>query len=307
VRFSMSLPVTALSVFACAAVAQTSATPALSPGRGLVLAPGSGERLTYCARPLVLTLKVDSATASGTRLLAGVGELRGDEGFGRHRSADEILYVSRGWGYAMVGGDTMRLGPGSLVHVPAGVRHHLVSTGAMPMEYMFVLGESSSAEGFRRAAAVGCADDVGRLASPTSAWPSPATDAGRGVAFDPGSGDRITYCRFPLVITAKVDSESVPSGRLTAATGSLRRGAEVGAHRAVDEVVFFTHGRGRAFIGTDTTAVEAGSVTFVPQGTLHGFVNDTDDTLDYVIVYSASFSRAAFRRLASQPGPYCPT
>jgi hypothetical protein len=90
--FSMSLPVTALSVFACAAVAH----------------PGTGERLPYCARPLVLTLKVDSATAPGTRLLAGVGELSGDEGFGRHRSADEILYVSRGWGYAMVGGDSCR-------------------------------------------------------------------------------------------------------------------------------------------------------------------------------------------------------
>ena len=72
-------------------------------------------------------------------------------------------------------------------------------------------------------------------------------------------------------------------------------------------MVLITHGRGRAFIGADTTAVEAGSVTYTPAGTTHGFINDGDDTLDYFIVYSGSFGRSAFRALASKPGPYCPS
>jgi quercetin dioxygenase-like cupin family protein len=127
------------------------------------------------------------------------------------------------------------------------------------------------------------------------------------VTFQPGEGDRISYCLFPLLITAKVDAESAPGGRLTSAVGALRRGAEVGTHRMSDEVVYITRGRGRAFIGTDTTAVEAGSVTFVPAGTVHGFVNDADEPLEYVIVYSSSFSRAGFRALATRPGPYCPS
>jgi mannose-6-phosphate isomerase-like protein (cupin superfamily) len=268
----------------------------------LVLAPGAGERLTYCERPLVLTITVDSVTAPATRLVAGFGDLRGDEGESRHSLADEILYVVSGWGYAAFGTDTVPLGPGSVAHVPPGTSHRIVSTGASPMRYHFVLGPSASAAAFRRAATRGCA--------PAGATPPPAAAATarqrRATVLAPGEGPRISYCLFPLVITAKVDSTSAPGTRLTAAAGSLRRGAEVGTHRTSDEVVLITHGRGRAFIGADTTAVEAGSVTFTPAGTEHGFVNDGDDTLDYVIVYGSSFGRSGFRALATRPGPYCP-
>lgn len=283
------------------------------PVRGLVVPPGTGERLTYCQRPLVLTLKVDSSVAPTTRLLAGVGELRGDEGIGRHRTDDEILYVIRGWGHAVFGTDTVPLGPGSMAHVPPGVPHRLVSRGAAPLEYFFVLGPASSTspEGFRDAARIGCADRATAVAaSGTSTAPAPTvpiTDGPRAVWFDPGDGDRISYCPFPLVITTKVDSASASGTRLTAAVGSLRRGAEVGTHADGDEVVYITSGRGRAFIGADTTAVEAGSVTFVPVGTRHGFVNDGGGTLEYVVVYGRGFSPAGFRRLAARPGPYCPT
>lgn len=290
------------------AVEQVRRSP--QPRLGLVLPPGAGERLTYCERPLALTLKVDSAAAPTTRLLAGVGELRGDEGIGRHRTADEILYVIRGWGHAVLGGDTVPLGPGSMAYVPPGAAHRLVSRGAAPMEYFFVLGPASSAEGFRRAAALGCpggaAAAAARRATAAPPPPEPTADGRRAVWFEPGAGDRISYCPFPLVITTKVDSASAAGTRLTAAAGSLRRGSEVGTHAGRDEVVYVTHGRGRAFIGADTAVVEAGSVTFVPQGTLHGFVNDGEGTLEYVVVYGGGFSPAGFRRLAARPGPYCP-
>ena len=279
---------------------------------GLVLAPGAGERLAYCERPLVLTLKVDSVTAPTTRLVAGMGELRGDEGEARHSVIDEILFVISGWGYAAFGSDTVPLGPGSVVHVPPGTPHRIVSTGAAPMRYHFVVGPSASAAAFRRAAARGCASgptSASGVAPPSVAPPAPTAGAParRATVFAPGEGPRVNYCLFPLVITTKVDTTSVPATRLTAAAGSLRRGMEVGTHPASDEVVLITHGRGRAFIGADTTAVEAGSVTYTPAGTTHGFINDGDDTLEYFIVYSASFGRSAFRALAAKPGPYCPS
>ena len=305
------------------AAAPTSAAPvprAIVAGRigepraipGLVLAPGAGERLTYCERPLVLTLKVDSVTAPTTRLVAGMGELRGDEGEARHGLVDEILYVIAGWGYAAFGSDTVPLGPGSVVHVPPGTPHRIVSTGATPMRYHFVVGPSASAAAFRHAAARGCASPQTAAsggAPPSVAPPTPNAEAAarRATVLAPGEGPRVNYCLFPLVITTKVDTTSVPVTRLTAAAGSLRRGMEVGTHPASDEVVLITHGRGRAFIGADTTAVEAGSVTYTPAGTTHGFINDGDDTLEYFIVYLASFGRSAFRALASKPGPYCPS
>lgn len=283
---------------------------ALSRFGGLVVPPGAGEPLTYCERPLMLTLKVDSAVAPTTRLLAGTGALRGNEGVGRHRSADEVLYVVRGWGYAVLGADTVPLGPGSVAYVPPGVAHRLVSRGPAPLEYFFVLGPASSAEGFRRAAAAGCPDRAAATAAPAadaaSSVPQPPTADRRAVSFEPGTGERVSYCPFPLVITTKVDSASAPGTRLTAAVGSLRRGAEVGTHAGRDEVVYVTYGRGRAFIGTDTAAVETGSVTYVPQGTLHGFVNDGEGTLEYVVVYGGGVSPTGFRRLAARPGAYCP-
>ena len=311
IRLRVVAPALATLV-ACAAPhhgvgAQLASAPAARALRGLVVPPDGGERLPYCARPLLLTVKVDSIVAPGTRVVAGTADLRGDEGLGRHGDADEVLYVARGWGHAIVGPDTVRLGPGSFVHVPPGLAHHLVSTGPEPMHYFFVLAPRASAASFRRAAAVGC--HLGG-AAPTAAAASPPaspSQSGRVTAFDPGAGDRITYCLFPLTITTKIDSGSAPGTRLTAAAGSLRRGAEVGVHPVGDEVAFFTSGRGRAFIGADTVDVRAGAVTFVPEGMQHGFVNESDEPLEYVVVYQRGFSTAGFRRLAARPGPYCPS
>jgi mannose-6-phosphate isomerase-like protein (cupin superfamily) len=277
--------------------------------RGLVVAPEAGERLAYCSRPLVVTLKVDSVAAAATHLVAGTGELRGDEGAGRHTATDEILYVVEGWGHVTVGGETIALGPGSIVHVPPGVAHRLVSSGQRPMTYFFVLGPGGSARGLRQASLIGCA---GAPAAPVASRAHPSsrpadTVVARAVWLDPGAGDRITYCLFPLTITTKVDSASAPGTRLTAAAGVLRRGTEFGTHPVGDEVALFTHGSGRAFIGPDTVAVRAGSVTFVPQGAAHGFIADGEGTLEYVVVYQRGFSPAGFRRLAARPGPYCPT
>jgi mannose-6-phosphate isomerase-like protein (cupin superfamily) len=291
----------ALSVASRLAVSQTGDHP------GRVIDPGAGERLTYCARPLDLTLKVDSETAPSTHLVAGIGELRGDEGDARHASSDEILYVVDGWGHVTVGADSIRLAPGSVIYVPPGLGHRLVSTGPRPMTYFFVLGPQASASGLRRASMTGCAGKVASMAGTAAVQPNgPVAIERRAVWIDPGAGDRITYCLFPLTITTKIDSATAPGTRLTTAVGVLRRGAEFSTHASGDEVALFTHGSGRAFIGADTVAVRAGSVTFVPQATVHGFINDGEGTLEYVVIYQRGFSPAGFRRLAARPGAYCP-
>jgi mannose-6-phosphate isomerase-like protein (cupin superfamily) len=265
---------------------------------------------------LTLTLKVDSSRAPATTLLAGVGELRGDEGVGRHRTADEVILVTRGWGHAMIGADTARLGPGSVLYVPPGTPHRLVSTGAPPLTYFFALGPASSAAGFRQAAQLGCPGapaGVGGAAAGSSGAGGPvpaplaaAAGSARSVTLDPGEGERITYCAFPLTITAKVDTNAAPGARLMAATGALRRGTEAATHPGLDEIVFVTHGRGRAFTGSDTAAIEPGSVVFTPKGVPHGLINDGAGTLEYLVLFGGAGSRAGYRRLAAQPGPHCP-
>jgi oxalate decarboxylase/phosphoglucose isomerase-like protein (cupin superfamily) len=94
---------------------------------------------------------------------------------------------------------------------------------------------------------------------------------------------------------------------LTAAHGALRRGTESATHRGDDEVVIVTHGYGRAFVDPDTVAVQPGSVVYTPRGYRHGFINDSDDTLEYFIVFSEPGPREAFRSCARRAGPYCPS
>lgn len=274
--------------------------------RGLIIPPNGGETFEYCSRPLSLVLKVDSVSAPGTNLVAGTGEIRGDEGIGRHPGSHEVIYIRDGWGYAVFGGDSTQLGPGSVIYVPPATPHRLISTGDAPMSYFWVLGPRSSGEGFRRAAAIGCDGEPPPAAAPA---PEPVDPAVAGaVVFPPGSGERITYCPFPLTITFKVDAESVEGTLLVAARGALRRGSEVGNH-AVDEVVLITHGNGLAFVGPDTVPVEPGSVVFTPRGARHGFINDGAGTLEYFIVYGPFDSprpRTGFRNLAASPGRWCP-
>jgi mannose-6-phosphate isomerase-like protein (cupin superfamily) len=285
----------------------TAVIPSAAPVRGVVVPAGGGEHFVYCNRPVTLWLKVDSVTAPHTQLVAGTGEVRGDEGIGRHRGAHEVIYVRSGWGHAIVGVDTTNLGPGSVMYVPPGTRHRLVSSGTAPLDYFWVIAPMSSGAGFRRAAMIGCPGGPPASVTTPSAQPEPEREEA-GLVLAPGAGERLTYCVFPLTITFKVDSVSVPGSRLVAATGALRRGSEVGEH-AVDEVVLITHGRGFAFVGADTMPVQSGSIMYTPRGMRHGFINDTTGTLEYVVVYGpfeGPRSRAGFRRLASQPGPSCP-
>jgi mannose-6-phosphate isomerase-like protein (cupin superfamily) len=131
----------------------TPSAPTDSVRSGHVIAPGRGERLVYCQLPLVLTVKVDSGTAPGTRLRAASGVLSRGSEFGVHRDADEVLYVTRGRGHAVVGADTVPIEPGSVMFVPQSTPHGLVNSSDRPLEYFVVHSPQTSAAGFRRRAA----------------------------------------------------------------------------------------------------------------------------------------------------------
>jgi mannose-6-phosphate isomerase-like protein (cupin superfamily) len=132
----------------------TSSPTGDSTRSGRVIAPGVGERLVYCELPLVLTVKVDSGSAPGTRLRAASGVLSRGSEFGVHRDADEVLYVTRGRGHAVVGADTVPVEPGSVMFVPQSTPHGLVNSADQPLEYFVVHTPQTSAAGFRRRAAM---------------------------------------------------------------------------------------------------------------------------------------------------------
>jgi mannose-6-phosphate isomerase-like protein (cupin superfamily) len=125
---------------------------AASPSR--VLSPKAGERLVYCEIPLVLTIKVDSASTPGTRLRASTGQLSKGSEFGVHRDADEVLYITQGHGWAIIAADTIAVEPGSVMFVPQGTQHGLINMNESPLEYFVVHTPQTSAAGFRRRASI---------------------------------------------------------------------------------------------------------------------------------------------------------
>lgn len=48
-------------------------------------------------------------------------------------AADQVIYVIEGEGTITLDGDALIARPGNVVTIPAGVRHHVKSTGATPL------------------------------------------------------------------------------------------------------------------------------------------------------------------------------
>lgn len=54
----------------------------------------------------------------------------GEIGEETHERVDQVLVFVEGQGVAILDGEESPLGPGRLVHVPAGMRHNFVNTGS---------------------------------------------------------------------------------------------------------------------------------------------------------------------------------
>lgn len=275
-----------------------SATP-MSAVKHIVASANRGA-FEPCGATLTIRPVIDSTAGTGTNLRAAELRVRGSATDRFHPAADAVLLVTHGWGEVTAGGKTTPLGPGSVIHVPAGLRYALasLSSGAGPLELLLTLRPLPGAAARSDRATFGCE-------SSSAASVPEASQSGRLLVIDPTAGERIAYCVFPLIITAQVDSDAAPVARLTAAKGALRQGTEGAVHRGDDELVFVTHGTGRAFVGSDTAAVMQGSAIFTPRGLRHGFINEGRGTLEYFIVFSEPGPRELFHRFAARPGPFC--
>lgn len=288
--------------------AQTNTPGSMRPAQGRIIPPAARGAFAPCASGITYRPVIGSAAGAGTNLRAAELQVRGRVAQRAHIDSEAVLLVVRGWGEIVAGEDTARLGPGSLAYVPAGLRYSLAgqSPRQAPLELLLVLRPLTGRAPVSDRASFGCGQQGTMAPSAT-----PMTDRPKAALFvvDPTYGERIAYCVFPLTITAQIDSNAVPAARLTAATGALRRGTEQATHRTDDELVFVTHGAGRAFVGSDTAAVEPGSAIFTPRGSPHGFINDGNGTgtLEYFIVFSEPGPRELFHQFAARPGPYCPS
>lgn len=71
----------------------------------------------------------------------------GDIGEEVHESVDQVLVFVQGEGVAFLDGASSAVGPGRLVHVPAGTRHNVVNRGAADLRLYTVYAPPQHAPG----------------------------------------------------------------------------------------------------------------------------------------------------------------
>lgn len=129
-----------------------------------------------------------------------------------------------------------------------------------------------------------------------------------GRILQPADGEPLVLCHAPdLSVNIKVDSVSANATQFSMGTASLVvGGSNFGVHD-VDEITYFTHGHGRAVVGTDTADVEPGTTMYVPRGVRHGFTNTGGSALQFVWIVSPRGLEERFRARGVRPGSQCPT
>lgn len=129
-----------------------------SPATGLVLSESEGERRTRRPRagglrdtgtPIII--KVDGANGGSSQLFMGYEDVPVGEAIQRHYHphADEIVFVHRGRGVAMLGDRRADIAAGTTIYIPHGTRVTLRNTGTIPISIAFVFADPAMSSWFR--------------------------------------------------------------------------------------------------------------------------------------------------------------
>jgi mannose-6-phosphate isomerase-like protein (cupin superfamily) len=85
-------------------------------------------------------LSEGTLATSGLSLGRGTVASRCEKPPGVHEDEEEAYLVLKGTGICTVGDEKVHVSAGSVVYIPAGVRHGLMNSGTEPLEYVFALG-----------------------------------------------------------------------------------------------------------------------------------------------------------------------
>ena len=128
------------------------------PGTGLVLSEAEGERRMRRPTPggkrdvrTPVIIKVDSANGGSSQLFMGYEDIPVGEAILRHYHphADEIVFVHRGSGVAMLNDRRAEVSAGATIYIPHGTRVTLRNTGTEPIAIAFVFADPTMSNYFR--------------------------------------------------------------------------------------------------------------------------------------------------------------
>lgn len=137
--------------------ASTAPVATTSAANGLVLGEAEGERRMRRPREggrdatVPVIIKVDGANGGSSQLFMGYEDIPVGEAIlpHHHPHADEILFVHRGHGVAMLGDKTAEVGAGTTIYVPHGTRVTMRNTGTEPITFAFVFADPTMSSYFR--------------------------------------------------------------------------------------------------------------------------------------------------------------
>lgn len=141
-----------------AALAPATPTTAASPATGLVLSESEGERRMRRPRPggqrdtgTPVIIKVDGTNGGSSQLFMGYEDIPVGEAIQPHHHphADEIVFVHRGRGVAMLGDHRADVAAGATIYIPHGTRVTLRNTGTEPIAIAFVFADPTMSSYFR--------------------------------------------------------------------------------------------------------------------------------------------------------------
>ncbi len=134
-------------VLACQTHLENSDVSAVA-AEGLILARDEGDRRVRRPRPegagslaaASLIIKVDRDNVGSPNFFMGYEEIQPGASIPvhRHRGYDEILFVHRGQGRAILGAREADVAEGATIYIPSNTRVGLRNTGAEPLQLVFI-------------------------------------------------------------------------------------------------------------------------------------------------------------------------
>lgn len=77
-----------------------------------------------------------------------------------HPGMEEVIYVEKGSGKAWVNGETVKVGRGDTILIPAGVRHMMVNTGRRPLQLFCAFSAADPENHYREFPNISYADQL---------------------------------------------------------------------------------------------------------------------------------------------------
>jgi mannose-6-phosphate isomerase-like protein (cupin superfamily) len=133
-------------------------TPPDSAGGGLILQAAEGERRvrrpppsTVAALGSPFIIKVDRHNGGSSDFFMGYEDIPPGRAIARHYHphVDEILFVHRGSGVAMLGAREAAVSEGSTIYIPPNTRVSVKNTGTTPLTIVFLFPQSELGDYFR--------------------------------------------------------------------------------------------------------------------------------------------------------------